>query len=157
MNVLDIYPMYNDQFLCIEAYIPDRRETRKQPDHTAPEMLKKLSNVFSDNAIQKIKYWKQQLFDFHKNNLRTVIWGAGSKGISFLNMIDVDEQEIQFVVDINPRKTGMYITGTGQKIVPPEYLKNYQPDQVLLMNPIYQSEVEKTLQQLGINPQLIVV
>jgi len=27
----------------------------------------------------------------------------------------------------------MYIAGTGQQIVPPEFLRNYQPDVVIVM------------------------
>jgi hypothetical protein len=34
---------------------------------------------------------------------------------------------IEYVVDINPRKAGRSVPGTAQKIVPPEYLRDYRP------------------------------
>jgi hypothetical protein len=58
--------------------------------------------------------------------------------------------EIQYVVDINPRKHGKFVTGTGQEIVPPEFLKEYQPDCVIIMNPIYAQEIKNTVEQFGL-------
>ena len=52
-------------------------------------------------------------------------------------------------MDINPRKQGMYVAGTGQQIVPPEFLKYYQPDVVIVMNPIYESEIRQIIEGLG--------
>ena len=49
----------------------------------------------------------------------------------------------------------MYIPGTGQKIVAPEFLKNYKPDYVILANPSYQQEITGMLADLGLNPGFI--
>ena len=68
------------------------------------------------------------------------MWGAGSKGVTFLNMID-SRYQIEYVIDINPRKHGKYIPGTGQKIVSPEFLREYIPDIVIVMNLIYENEI----------------
>jgi hypothetical protein len=86
---------------------------------------------------------------------RVVVWGAGSKGVTFLNTFK-DQNLIEYAVDINPRKQGMYIPGTGQKIVSPFFLSEYQPSVIIVMNPIYQDEIEKSLDSLGFDYRLII-
>ena len=83
-----------------------------------------------------------------------VVWGAGSKGATFLNSLKIKNQ-IKYVVDINPRKQGKYIAGTGQKIVTPDFLINYQPDSVIIMNPVYIKEIYQMINEMGIFPDLI--
>jgi hypothetical protein len=83
-----------------------------------------------------------------------VIWGAGSKGVSFL-----DAQRpcpIRHAVDINPRKAGRFLPGSGAEVVPPEFLASYQPDRVILMNAIYRNEVSARLAELGLSPVIVV-
>ena len=65
------------------------------------------------------------------------------------------QQQIEYVVDINPHKQGKYIAGTGQKIIAPELLTDYQPDLVIIMNPIYKHEIQKMLEELKLYPELI--
>ena len=83
-----------------------------------------------------------------------MVWGAGSKGVAFLSTLQIFE-EIEFAVDINPNKSGTYMAGTGQKIVSPDFLVDYQPDVILLMNPVYRTEVEQKLLLLDINTEVI--
>jgi ABC-type Fe3+-hydroxamate transport system substrate-binding protein len=61
------------------------------------------------------------------------------------------------VVDLNPRKQGMYVAGTGQKIVPPEFLRDYQPDVIFVMNHIYENEIRQLTADLGLNPELLCI
>jgi hypothetical protein len=63
--------------------------------------------------------------------------------------------EIDYVVDINPRKQGMYLTGSGQQIVPPAFLQEYQPNVVLVMNPVYLDEIRHTLDELKVRAELV--
>ncbi len=63
---------------------------------------------------------------------------------------------IDYVVDINPRKAGKHVAGTGQTIVSPEFLTTYQPDVVVLMNANYQQEIGQQLAHLGINADIMV-
>jgi hypothetical protein len=84
---------------------------------------------------------------------RVVVWGGGSKGATFLSLTNA-KSIIDYVVDINPRKHGMYISGTGHKIVPPSFLKNKKPDIVIIMNPNYVKEIGKICGELGIKVEL---
>ena len=65
-----------------------------------------------------------------------VVWGAGSKGVAFLNTIDTADASDN-VVDINPRKHGMHVAGTGQEIIGPAALKTADPSLIIVMNPNY--------------------
>ena len=85
---------------------------------------------------------------------KVVIWGAGSKGITFLNL-QAGAGRIDYAVDLNPRKHGRYITGTGQRIVPPDFLAEYVPDAIIVMNPLYVDEIRLMVHELGIDPQML--
>jgi SAM-dependent methyltransferase len=87
---------------------------------------------------------------------RSVIWGAGSKGVAFLTTLEISD-EIEYAVDVNPFKHGMYMAGTGQEIVPAPFLRDYKPDLVLVMNPVYRDEIGRELASMGLDPQLVVV
>ena len=83
-----------------------------------------------------------------------MIWGGGSKCVAFLNTLKVQD-EIGCVVDINPLKEGTYLAGTGHLIVGPDFLSTYRPDVVILMNPIYSTEVRDQLEASQLHPELI--
>ncbi len=88
-----------------------------------------------------------------------VIWGAGSKGVTILNMLKVAAglDPVEYVVDINPRKQGKYVAGTGQMIVAPEFLREHRPGTVLVMNPVYTNEICGAVGGLGISPNVLAV
>ena len=84
-----------------------------------------------------------------------VVWGAGSKGATFVNLFQASGA-LSRVVDVNPHKAGMRMSGTGHPIVPPDrLLEGGAPDLVILMNPIYREEVQGTLDALEIRSELL--
>ena len=58
---------------------------------------------------------------------RCVVWGAGAKGVAFLNQIDSSAEVVHAIVDLNPRKQGRYVPGTGHAIVAPQRLQEIGP------------------------------
>ncbi len=84
------------------------------------------------------------------------LWGAGSKGVTFLNVVPA-AAGIHAVVDLNPRKTGRHIPGTGHAIVAPESLRADRVDVVLVMNPLYEDEIRRQVGNLGIGAEFAVV
>ena len=101
-----------------------------------------------------MEIWKQKLNEYQGK--KTVIWGASSKGVSFLGTMRIFDQ-ILYAVDINPYKKGTFIPGTGQEIVSPEFLKEYNPDYVIVMNPNYLIEISEDLSRFGLNPLLVTI
>jgi hypothetical protein len=74
--------------------------------------------------------------------------------VTFLNTLKTKDH-IDYVVDINPRKQGRYVAGTGQQIVTPDFLRDYQPDMVMVMNPIYKREIQQITKRLGLSTDFV--
>jgi hypothetical protein len=154
-DVCHLEETYEGQFLTLEA-APSAQPVTSPADLALQiDQLAAAVEAFELGYQEKTAAWKNQLHDLSASGKKAVIWGAGTKGISFLNVLNVQD-EIEYVVDINPRKRGKYITGSGQQIVPPEFLADYKPDVVVVMNPIYTAEITETLAGLGLHPELMV-
>lgn len=150
-RVIDSAEEFGGQFLRLEA-TPERGAVSFHPENLSD--VANYLDAFIDKFRNKLETWQANLNKMAKEKQRVVIWGAGSKGVTFLNTFD-SSRVIHYAVDLNPRKQNMYIPGTGQKIVSPDFLKDFQPDSVLVMNPLYYQEIKQRIAKLGISPQLI--
>ncbi len=74
--------------------------------------------------------------------------------VGFMTTLGVKD-EIQYIVDINPRRHGKFIPGVGKEIVAPEFLKQYRPDTVIVMNPIYCNEIKKMMDDMKVSAEYI--
>jgi hypothetical protein len=70
---------------------------------------------FSKRYLNRVATWRGTLKRIEDSRYEAVVWGAGSKGVTFLNSLQVKDQ-IKFVIDLDPKKEGNYVPGTGQKI-----------------------------------------
>ncbi len=156
-QVGDLTEAFDGQFLCLEA-LPTAEEITSTTDEQKEqiEALSKDLTTFTTKFDSLVQTWSQKLEQMSQTGKKVVVWGAGSKGVTFLNLLG-DRAVVDYVVDLNPRKQGMYVAGTGQKIVPPEFLQKYQPDMVIVMNPIYENEIQKLTASLGLKPEFICV
>ena len=116
--------------------------------------LKSAVERFSEQVQKRTQAWQVRLAQWDRDNRRAVIWGGGAKAVSFLNMLKITEA-IPYAVDINPNKQGRHLPGTGQRIVSPDFLKEFRPQVVVLMNPIYRQEVEDELSRLGVLAEVL--
>jgi len=80
---------------------------------------------------------------------RVALWGAGAKGVTFANLVDPDAQLIDCVVDLNPKKQGKFLPGTGHPLVAPSQLGDYGVSTALVLNSNYVDEIHHTLRALG--------
>ncbi|GAB63294.1 MAG: methyltransferase domain-containing protein [Candidatus Jettenia sp.] len=153
-DTIKLFESFGNQCIGIEA--TPARDVGKSLARNSDKITELLTLVrdFSHKCKIKLEEWENTLQHIEQNNEGTVIWGAGSKSVSFLNILNIKDQ-ITYVVDINPRKRGCYIPGTGQKIILPEELKNHIPDNVIVMNPLYKQEIQQQLNSLGLNPKLL--
>ena len=94
--------------------------------------------------------------DAQAQGRKTVIWSALSKAVSFLTTLKAGNA-IEFATDINPERHGKFLPVTGQQIKPPGFLKDYRPDLVILMNPIYVPEVQRELDKMCLNAKILAV
>ncbi len=153
-EVCDLNETYEGQFLCIEALPGEGSENHRQNSGNSFGKLASDVAIFGDKYRCKVEAWQDQLERMSRMGQRVVVWGGGSKGVTFFNTLKTHDQ-IEYVVDINPRKQGRYIAGTGQQIVAPEFLCNYQPDIIIVMNPIYQTEIKQIMGKLGTSADIV--
>jgi SAM-dependent methyltransferase len=152
--VRDVQPTYEGQFLYIEAVPAPKTAPGTAPQPCEPTTLAADIRDFAERYRTKVRAEADRLAQIKAAGQKAVIWGAGSKGITFLNMLQT-AGTIDYAVDLNVRKQGMYITGTGQQIVAPAFLQEYQPDVVIVMNPIYLDEIRQMLETLGVAAELV--
>lgn len=95
---------------------------------------------FARNAEARRVEWQERIVDRSRRGA-CLVWGAGAKGVTFLNALALGLDLVPAVVDMNPKKQGRYVPGTGQPIVSPAALSRYQVASILVMNPMYLDEI----------------
>ena len=152
-QILDLRTEYEGQYLMVEA-----RPASSLPEPTSSEEelghLEDYASSFSQRVAEKLSSWQKTIEAINDEGLRAVLWGSGSKGVAFLVNLGLGGL-IDYVVDVNPHRQGMFMPGTGQEIVAPASLKEIQPDVVIVMNRVYEEEIRKDLKGMGLTPKLL--
>jgi hypothetical protein len=151
-DVVDLGRALGNQYLWIEAR--PRSGAAATPARPDIDALEKVVGDFADTFTSSVDGWKERLAGL--DPARVAVWGAGAKGVMFLNLVD-PEGRIGQVVDINPHKHGRHVPGTGQRIVAPGSLAADAPAHVIVMNPLFSKEIEHALLQQGVNAELLPV
>lgn len=156
-EVRDIWTDYDDQYLMIEAGAKRRGKLLHPELRNGIDKLRSKIYYFSENHMRKLDAWKSRIEEYLAEGRKTVIWGSSSKAVAFLTTLKIPFNELQYVVDINPYRQSSYVSGTGQEITSPEFLQDYEPDVVIVMNHIYLEEIRRQLQSLHLNPTIVTV
>jgi hypothetical protein len=155
-TIFDIYQdtggLYDS--LDIVASLPDNTtispQTLSQLDSEKIMILTQRFASKSKKVIDKVISQIKQLLDEEK---QIVVWGAGARGVTLLNILKDDR--IKYVVDINPNKQGKFIPGTAQEIVSPFFLVSHQPDYVFIINSVYKPEIQINLRELKVKSEIL--
>jgi 2-polyprenyl-3-methyl-5-hydroxy-6-metoxy-1,4-benzoquinol methylase len=152
---IEIAERYEGQFLTIEAR-PGSNNSNPATNHQwmVPNIQQLIGN-FQNVYKQKVDSWQNTLHELENQNSRTVLWGAGSKGITFANTLNISYKQVEHFVDLNPRKLGKFVPGTAQDIIAPDFLKEYCPQTIIIMNPIYQNEIQANVKELGLSTNFL--
>jgi len=151
--VRDIWSGYGGQYLMIEAIPGDESVASAAGGFEEISGLASKIAAFERHVPHMVQRWRREIGAMAESRRKVVLWGSGSKAVSFLTTVGVDT-ELEFVVDINPNRQGCFMPGTGHKIVAPEALVAYRPDVVIIMNPIYRDEIAKDLCSRGLAPEI---
>lgn len=73
------------------------------------------------------------LLDARESGRTVAGYGAAAKGNTLLNFAGVGQDMVEFVVDRNPVKQGMFLPGSRIPIVAEEHLRDRRPDHVLVL------------------------
>lgn len=149
-NPIEVAETFAGQFLTIHA-ITDAYKRETVP--TATPEVERLVKSFAQTYQKKLEDWARRLLRLEREGRRVVVWGAGAKGTTFLNLLR--PAAVNYVVDMNPRKHGKYVVGTGQLIVPPAFLREYRAEDIICMNPNYFDEITDHIRALGLRANLL--
>jgi SAM-dependent methyltransferase len=148
-ELLELERDYGDQYLLIAAKPTDAPTQPSLPLENDLEEMAQTVATFKENVDPAIQSWRNMILTAQKKGEKVVIWSALSKAVAFLTTLKIGDA-IQYAVDINPQRHGKFLPITGQQIMAPEFLREYRPDHVILMNPIYTAEVQKDLDRMGL-------
>ena len=156
-TVKRIWTGYGDQYLMILASPAEQgADTAACGDADGIARIVDMCGRFSATVAYSRAAWLSRLRKWAAGGRRTVLWGSGSKAVAFLTTLGVHD-EVEHVVDINPYRVGKFLPGTAQKIVAPAFLREYRPDNVVIMNPVYLREVEQELARQHCEPRVYTI
>lgn len=152
----NLFTDYDDQYLMIEAQAAaGKADTLESLPGWIADVKVDVMH-FASKVGGSVERWRASLEALTESNRKIVLWGSGSKAVAFLTTLRILD-EVEYVVDINPNKEGTFMAGTGQEIVGPAFLQEYEPDVVIVMNPVYTDEIRATLADLGLEPRIMTV
>jgi SAM-dependent methyltransferase len=147
-EVLDVKHVFDGQYLWTEA-----RPAQPRTVDTGASELVALANEYAAAEQTLIARLRRRIDELRADG-EVAIWGAGAKGVTFAHLIDEDCSRIACVVDLNPRKQGHFVPGTGHPIVDYRELPARGVRSALVMNPNYIQENEELLRAAGLDVRL---
>jgi len=153
-TIEELYVDYGRQYVMLAARPADAPATARLPVEKDRDRIGAAVRRFGAEVAKASAAWRRFLFSGARRGRRTVLWGSGSKAVAFLTALGVTN-EVECVVDVNPYRHGKFMPGVPQRIIAPERLVDYDPDYVVVMNPIYTREVRQRLDRLGLKPLLL--
>jgi len=152
-DVLDVRRTYDGQYLVLEARL--QTGTVTHPVNTTQQIAS--AEERCDRFVERYQLitarCRAKLEQFKEDNKTVALWGGGSKAVSFLTNLGVGPL-VDFAVDLNPNKQGKFLVGTGHVVLAPEQLREYSSLLLVVMNPVYVSEVTRIVEGLGIDAQI---
>lgn len=76
---------------------------------------------------------KEFLTTAKEQNKKVVAYGAAAKGNTMLNFCQVSTNLVEYVVDQNPHKQGLYLPGSHLPIYSPKEILSTKPDYILIL------------------------
>ncbi|MBI2412379.1 MAG: methyltransferase domain-containing protein [Deltaproteobacteria bacterium] len=150
-EVTELSESFDGQFISVEASPSSASPSRQ--DASAINALRAEVAAFADRYRIKVVSWNSALKEIEASSARAVVWGAGSKGTTFLNILKTGG--IEYVVDINPHKHGTFVPVSAQEIVGPGFLAEYRPEIIIVMNPVYIEEIWALVKGMGLKTRLL--
>lgn len=134
---------FDGQYLFIEARPASRPQAATA---RRDETVETLVRGFNDVYRQTVDYWHRFFVAHPAPNI--VAWGAGVKGITFVNIIP-GAGEVAALIDLNPNKHGRFAPTRGTPVVAPEWLRTQNIQSIVVMNPIYHDEIREVAETVA--------
>ncbi|HET7325936.1 MAG TPA: class I SAM-dependent methyltransferase [Nocardioidaceae bacterium] len=155
-RVLRLDPVFGGQFLGAEVVVDTAALSADDEQCRARgAALARFYRDALDRQLTETKGWQRRL-DRLLESGQVALWGAGSKGVTFLSLVDRGHK-VATVVDANPRKWGRFLPGCGHQVVAPDEVVNRSAHAVIVMNPAYTEEIKGSIAELGSRADVLVV
>lgn len=129
------------QYQWLEAAVGDRAAARPPlPERARVAALCALARRYGREVPARIAALAGRLAQLASDG-GVAIWGASAKGVTLADLCDPEGRLAACLVDINPRKQGRFVPGTGHPIVAPDALRRRRIGHVIVMNPNYAEEI----------------
>jgi SAM-dependent methyltransferase len=154
-EIIDVIHRFGGQYMWVMAKIGTEsaaNENTSCEDETS-RVVSAASNYgkLVENAIER---WRQKL-KLMSNHTNIAVWGAGAKGVTFTNLIDPNALSINCIIDINPKKQGGFIPGTGHEIISYKEIEFRNITSIIVMNTNYLSEIKTLLKDYSKNVNIL--
>jgi hypothetical protein len=149
-DLIDAGTSFGEQYLYVEAIPGSVHEHSPSPE---AEEIGSLVRDFDNAHRAKINRWRDYLVA--RDPSQVVVWGAGSKGITFVNVVPGADR-LTALIDLNPHKQGRFAPGTGTPVLAPEALHGRRIESIIVMNPLYREEIAATAAALRLSPEIVV-
>ena len=84
--------------------------------------------------IKNIRKAIKEFFDLAKNENKNIVgYGAAAKGNTLLNYCEIGKEFMDYVVDRNIHKQGLYLPGTHIPVKNPKEILNTKPDYLVIL------------------------
>jgi SAM-dependent methyltransferase len=147
-EIISIRRAFHGQFLAVEARVGNTLASTE----TSPEAHLALFSHFVERYRASVARWRAHAVRAQDRGETLVVWGAGSKGVNFLNAVDPDGHLA--AVDVNPRKWGKYLPLGGHEVIAPSQLIKLDVSEVVVTNPVYEDEITRSLIDLGVKTHI---
>lgn len=134
--VAGVSHMFGGQYLWAEARPRTAGEATMVSAAAVAELMT-AATAFATQVDSGMTYAKRVI----GNESDVALWGAGAKGATLATTLDPDGTLISCLIDINPRKQGRYIAGSGHAIVSPAAAAARGVRRIAIMNPNYREEI----------------
>jgi hypothetical protein len=150
-EVLDAGPCWEGEYLGIEARRP--RSSPLRPVPAAESGVAAAIDRFAAGFEEVRGGWQARLDELRERGRRAVVWGAGARGVAFASLLDTTDV-VPYLVDVNPKRQGLYLPRSARRVEAPEHLLADPPDLVVVSNPTYATEIAAQARELGVTAEL---
>jgi len=148
-RVRDIRHVFGGQYLWLEAGLAG-----DMPVVADAGDIPLLAQQFAAEEVRLAEAWRARIGALRQQG-KVAIWGAGAKGATLAYLVDSQREIVDCLIDVNPKKQGKYVAGTGHPIVGVDALAGRGVKTAVVMNPNYRVEIEDLLAARGISIELV--
>jgi len=96
---------------------------------------------FAEKAVHVKESLRTLLLGLRSEGRRVMAYAAAAKGSTLINYAGIGPELVDSIVDKNPHKQGLFMTGTHQPILPTERVLEEMPDYVLILAWNFKDEI----------------